>query len=145
MDIEFKLEAFEGPMELLLHLIEKNKIDIYDIPRERFIFGAQAYLGLRERRYRKEEFHYASVPPTLGMKAALRVLFYDFHSLMNDEIFFWHVPAYLAKKDMEPSTEEYEKLDELAKLLLNPNQNHEALCDVWKNEDHYRIVSGGFN
>lgn len=32
MDIEFKLEAFEGPMELLLHLIEKNKIDIYDIP-----------------------------------------------------------------------------------------------------------------
>lgn len=124
---------------------ENVDFDIYDIPRERFIFGAQAYLGLRERRYRKEEFHYASVPPTLGMKAALRVLFYDFHSLMNDEIFFWHVPAYLAKKDMEPSTEEYEKLDELAKLLLNPNQNHEALCDVWKNEDHYRIVSGGFN
>lgn len=26
------LAAFEGPMELLLHLIEKNKIDIYDIP-----------------------------------------------------------------------------------------------------------------
>ena len=27
-----KLEAFEGPLDLLLHLIEKNKIDIYDIP-----------------------------------------------------------------------------------------------------------------
>lgn len=27
-----KLEAFEGPMDLLMHLIEKNKIDIYDIP-----------------------------------------------------------------------------------------------------------------
>lgn len=27
-----KLDAFEGPMDLLMHLIEKNKIDIYDIP-----------------------------------------------------------------------------------------------------------------
>lgn len=26
------LEAFEGPMDLLMHLIEKDKIDIYDIP-----------------------------------------------------------------------------------------------------------------
>lgn len=32
MAIEVKLEAFEGPLDLLLHLIEKNKIDIYDIP-----------------------------------------------------------------------------------------------------------------
>jgi len=27
-----KLDAFEGPLDLLLHLIEKNKVDIYDIP-----------------------------------------------------------------------------------------------------------------
>lgn len=27
-----RLEAFEGPLDLLMHLIEKNKIDIYDIP-----------------------------------------------------------------------------------------------------------------
>ena len=30
--ITVKLEAFEGPLDLLLHLIEKNKIDIFDIP-----------------------------------------------------------------------------------------------------------------
>ena len=30
--ITYKLEHFEGPLDLLLHLIEKNKIDIYDIP-----------------------------------------------------------------------------------------------------------------
>lgn len=29
---ELKLPVFEGPLELLLHLIEKNKIDIYEIP-----------------------------------------------------------------------------------------------------------------
>ncbi len=27
-----KLEAFEGPLDLLLHLIRKNEVDIYDIP-----------------------------------------------------------------------------------------------------------------
>ena len=32
MGIPVKLEAFEGPLDLLLHLIEKNKVDIYDIP-----------------------------------------------------------------------------------------------------------------
>lgn len=32
MEIPVKLEAFEGPLDLLLHLIEKNKINIYDIP-----------------------------------------------------------------------------------------------------------------
>lgn len=32
MALEVKLEAFEGPLDLLLHLIEKNKVDIYDIP-----------------------------------------------------------------------------------------------------------------
>ena len=32
MAIPLKLQVFEGPMDLLMHLIEKNKIDIYDIP-----------------------------------------------------------------------------------------------------------------
>ena len=32
MAIPVKLQVFEGPLDLLLHLIEKNKIDIYDIP-----------------------------------------------------------------------------------------------------------------
>ena len=31
-DIDFKLEKFEGPLDLLLQLIEKNKFDIFDIP-----------------------------------------------------------------------------------------------------------------
>ena len=30
--ISVKLEVFDGPLDLLLHLIEKNKIDIFDIP-----------------------------------------------------------------------------------------------------------------
>ena len=32
MGISVKLEVFEGPLDLLLHLLEKNKVNIYDIP-----------------------------------------------------------------------------------------------------------------
>src|SRR5665647_714834 len=31
-DYKIKLEFFEGPMALLMHLLEKNQLDIYDIP-----------------------------------------------------------------------------------------------------------------
>lgn len=30
--IKYKIEVFEGPMDLLLHLISKHKLNIYDIP-----------------------------------------------------------------------------------------------------------------
>jgi len=32
MEYEVKLEIFEGPLDLLLHLIHKNEVDIFDIP-----------------------------------------------------------------------------------------------------------------
>ena len=35
METPYKIEledVFEGPMDLLLHLIRKNEVDIYDIP-----------------------------------------------------------------------------------------------------------------
>lgn len=30
--IRIRLQAFEGPLDLLVHLIRKNKVDVYDIP-----------------------------------------------------------------------------------------------------------------
>lgn len=32
MDYEIKLDVFQGPLDLLLHLIEKEEVDIYNIP-----------------------------------------------------------------------------------------------------------------
>ena len=32
MELSVKLQVFEGPLDLLLHLIDKNKVNIYDIP-----------------------------------------------------------------------------------------------------------------
>ncbi|MCR5101794.1 MAG: segregation/condensation protein A [Butyrivibrio sp.] len=32
MSLEVKLQVFDGPLDLLMHLIDKDKIDIFDIP-----------------------------------------------------------------------------------------------------------------
>lgn len=32
MDVKFKLDSFEGPLDLLLHLIDKSEVDIYEVP-----------------------------------------------------------------------------------------------------------------
>ncbi len=52
---EVKLEAFTGPMDLLLHLIRKQKINIYDIP-----------IALIARQY----LEYLSVMKTLNLSMA---------------------------------------------------------------------------
>ncbi|MCI8575111.1 MAG: hypothetical protein HFI09_01445 [Bacilli bacterium] len=38
---------------------------------------------------------------TYGLKVALHDLFYDFHSLMNNEIMFLHLPKYICDKNFE--------------------------------------------
>ncbi|MBQ9854054.1 MAG: transglutaminase domain-containing protein [Bacilli bacterium] len=119
--------------------------DLNNIPYDRFIFGANAYLGLRENSIKPESILYASDPITLGMRAALRGLFYDFHALMNNEIIFLHVPRYIKEKDFELSEEEYKELDDLARLMLNPNENFITLKEIWESTPKYRILCGALN
>lgn len=117
----------------------------FDIPRSEFIFGAQAYLGLRNKQYKYNEILFASNPPTLGLKAAIRGLFYDFYSLMNQEGIFLHMPKYIVDKDFELSEDEYKELDELANLLLDVDNNFYKIQDIWNNKIKYRIRKGVLN
>ena len=121
------------------------EFDLNDIPRNKFIFGAEAYLGMRTGKYKTEEIYYASDPATLGLKASIRGLFYDFHSLMNDEIIFLHLPKYIQDKNFELSEEEYIELDNLAELLLEPDKNFDKILDIWDNVSKFRIMSGALN
>ncbi|MEP7029097.1 MAG: segregation/condensation protein A, partial [Candidatus Eisenbacteria bacterium] len=43
---EVKLERFEGPLDLLLHLIQRDEIDIYDIPIARITQQYLSYIEL---------------------------------------------------------------------------------------------------
>lgn len=49
MKLQVKLPVFEGPLDLLLHLIEKNKVDIYDIPIVEITAQYLDYIRLMEK------------------------------------------------------------------------------------------------
>lgn len=49
MDLTVKLQAFEGPLDLLLHLLDKNKVNIYDIPIVEITNQYMAYIREMQR------------------------------------------------------------------------------------------------
>ncbi len=49
-EVSFHLETFEGPLDLLLHLISKNKVNIYDIPIAEILSQYMDYLDEMEKR-----------------------------------------------------------------------------------------------
>ena len=46
MNYEVKIDIFEGPMDLLLHLIQKDDLDIYDIPIRQITAEYLTYIDL---------------------------------------------------------------------------------------------------
>lgn len=48
MDIEFKIDEFQGPLDLLLHLIKESKMDIFDIEIENITKQYIDYLHKQE-------------------------------------------------------------------------------------------------
>jgi len=47
-DIKIKLQTFEGPLDLLVHLIKKNQVNVYDIPIALITEQYLEYLGLMQ-------------------------------------------------------------------------------------------------
>ena len=45
MSISYKLEQFEGPLDVLLHLIEKNKVSMYASPIAEITAQYQEYVS----------------------------------------------------------------------------------------------------
>lgn len=123
------------------------KIDypLINMPRDKFIFAAEAYLGLRNQKYKTNDIYCFSSPKIFGIKAAIDELFYDFHSLMNNEILFCQKLKYLKDKDYKLSDYEYKELDELATLMLEPNINFDKIKCIWDSNEKFRILSGGMN
>ena len=47
--MDFKINEFEGPLDLLLHLIKESKMNIMDIEIEKITEQYMAYLDLQEK------------------------------------------------------------------------------------------------
>ena len=50
MEMNVKLQVFEGPLDLLLHLLDKNKVNIYDIPIVEITNQYMEYIAEMKRR-----------------------------------------------------------------------------------------------
>lgn len=50
MDLTIKLQVFEGPLDLLLYLLDKNKVTIYDIPIVEITNQYMEYIAEMKRR-----------------------------------------------------------------------------------------------
>jgi hypothetical protein len=121
-----------------------GNFDPYDMPNDKFDFPAKAWLEIRSGRLDPNRFYNAK--PEFGAIVVLWSLFYDFHSLMNNEIIYIYGPAgeYGQNKKFKNLTKkEFEKIDNLAQLMLNPDENYEKLVDIWETEKDFRLLTGG--
>ena len=65
--LHIRLDAFEGPIELLYHLIEKHEIDIYDIPIASLTEQYLAYLEAAEDKDMEDMSEFLLMAATLGV------------------------------------------------------------------------------
>ena len=106
--LDVKLNVFEGPLDLLLHLIEKNKVQIFDIP---IVTITDQYI---EYINNMEEEDLDVMSEFLVMAATLIRI----KSKM------------LLPKDEEVSEEEEDPRDELVRRLLEYKMYKYAACEL---------------
>lgn len=116
--------------------------DPYDMPSRKFDFPADAWLSSRAGDVNPDYFY--NTKPERGLIVVLWSLIYDFHCLMNDEIIYTHVSEYGSyEKFKHLTSSEYEKIDNLALLMQNPDENFDALKKIWEEEKEFRLLVGG--
>ncbi|HIH38694.1 transglutaminase domain-containing protein [Candidatus Woesearchaeota archaeon] len=121
-----------------------EQFDPYDMPEDKFDFPAKAWLNIRNGKENPDRFWNAK--PQRGQIVVLWSLFYDFHCLMNNEILYIYGPINNYGNPEEFSKLSEKKLrivDELAKLMLNPDENFDKLIYTWNTNKEFRLLSGG--
>ena len=121
---------------------EKLGFSQYDIPRDKFAWAAEVWLKIRQGKVQGNYYKYADNKGTNGLSATVRQLFYDFHSLMNNEISYNCLPSFVYNNErfIKLTESDLQELDTLATLLLDPDHNFKELKALWENVDKYRIM-----
>lgn len=112
----------------------------FDLPSHKFLFSADAWLGLRSNCLNKE----LVIGGSSVLEGVYQYLFMDFNALMNNEIFYSFQPEYLYGRFDTISEVELKELDELAKLLQQPDHNFDKLKHIWNtNKKLYKLTNNG--
>lgn len=110
----------------------------FDLPARKFISGANAWLGIRGGMLDKNKITVGESEPGQGFYAYLMM---DFHSLMNNEIFYSFLPKHFYNNYAKITEDELYELDDLARLVKNPDGNFNELCEIWNNNEKYCSLS----
>jgi len=142
MELSYKLEKFEGPLDLLLHLIEKNKVNIYDIPIteitdqymeyvrkmdeedldvvSEFLVMAATLLDIKARMLLPKEVNEEGEEEDPRAELVMRLLEYKKFRLMSEELKDLETGAdrvFYKDPTIPPEVKEYEEPVDLDKLL----------------------------
>lgn len=116
--------------------------DAYDMPKSTFDWSAQAWLDVRQGKTKPS--YYWNAGGFSGLMPIAWELFYDFHCLMNNEIVYYHHPKIACYNTFVKLTkDELRHIDNLASLMLNPDENFDELLNVWENNKDFRLLAGG--
>lgn len=121
-----------------LYDVEFNQ---WDIPNDEFKWIAKVWLDVRNNKDSEKNYIHGSHLNKLENLAY--ALFFDFHSLMNDEISYLFFPVSLdSKKEFQNLTEEeLDKLDYLATLMLDSDKNFDELRYLFRNDKWLRPIN----
>jgi len=113
--------------------------DQYNMLEDKFDWAANTWLGIRSGKLDANNFRNAD--GSIGLMPVLWTIFYDFHSLMNNEIFYNQLPGYVYFKFDKLTEKDFKEIDELAKLMLDPDKNFDELVNIWNTKKKFRILS----
>ena len=104
--ISYKLNDFEGPLDLLLHLIKKNKINIYDIQISELLEQYMAHIEAMSEQNMDVSSEF--------LEMAARLVYIKTAFLLPK-----HEEAEALKQELTGQLLEYKQCQEVAKLLAN--------------------------
>ena len=123
--LQIKLEEFEGPLDLLLKLIDKNKIDIYDIPISRLTDDYLYYIKSKNIADMDEMSQFIIMASTLLEIKSKMLLPKDKDEQTNEEID--------PREELVKKLIEYKKYKIIAQKLSNTEVFAEKV--IFKNPD----------
>jgi hypothetical protein len=111
----------------------------YDIPTEKFDWAAEVWLKIREGKENGDK--YVDAGGAKSLESAVCVVFSDFHALMNNEISYKFIPAYVHYKFDKLTEAELAEIDNLAGLMLCFDKNFEELRGLWDSCKKFRVLN----
>ncbi|GAA0347007.1 segregation/condensation protein A [Bacillus carboniphilus] len=124
MEYLVKIDAFEGPLDLLLHLIQKLEIDIYDIPMKDITEQYMSYIHTMQELKLDVASEYLVMAATLlAIKSKMLLPKHDHEPLEEDEFQYEEDP----RDELVERLIEYKKYKEAAKELKDREEERSLM------------------